>query len=193
MCTLGPGDSWGFILNRTKPPKSRCQASCWGPRGTGVVNSQCREQSPRGTRLHHVVSMTSICMRHCWWRPRNSPLLVGLQWKPRRKKNCSSGPKREEGLPFKEIPMRNTSAGSSMLRCTVKWPGCNQRTCCWDFSRRHGRISGEKPARGKNKKNPLLGVSCTLVFFFLNDGWTSRWDGSLRISYTKKPTWLPNR
>jgi hypothetical protein len=39
-------------------------------------------------------------------------------------KNWSSGPKKEQGLPSKEIPMRNTSAGGWKLRCTVKGPGC---------------------------------------------------------------------
>jgi hypothetical protein len=41
-------------------------------------------------------------------------------------KNLSSGPKRMKGLPVKEIPTRNTSAGGWKLRCIVKGPSCNQ-------------------------------------------------------------------
>jgi hypothetical protein len=45
--------------------KSRCEALCHGMRGTGVVISQCRERSPRGTRQHPVVFMPSTRMGHC--------------------------------------------------------------------------------------------------------------------------------
>jgi hypothetical protein len=48
-----------------------------------------------------------------------SPILMGLKWEPKIK-NLSSGPKRNEGLPFKEIPARNTAAGAWKLRCTAK-------------------------------------------------------------------------
>jgi hypothetical protein len=49
----------GSILNKTKPTKPRCEVSCRGLRGTGLVNSQCREQSPRGTGQHPVLFMLS--------------------------------------------------------------------------------------------------------------------------------------
>jgi hypothetical protein len=35
--------------------------------------------------------------------------------------------KRKEGLPSKEIPTRNTVTGGCKLRCTAKWPNCNQQ------------------------------------------------------------------
>jgi hypothetical protein len=49
------------------------------------------------------------------------------------KKNIKTGHqdlKGKEGFLFKEIPMRNTSAGGWKLWYTIKGPGCNQQTCC---------------------------------------------------------------
>jgi hypothetical protein len=49
---------WSLVRvhsQQDQPPKPRCEASCRGLRGTGVVNCQC----PQGTRQHPVVYMPS--------------------------------------------------------------------------------------------------------------------------------------
>jgi hypothetical protein len=76
----------------------------------------------------------------------------------------TTGPKdlkKEGGLSSMEIPMRNTSAGGRKLQCTDKRPGCDQQTCCCNFSQRQVQTNGEKPARGKKPWTSLLGVSGT--------------------------------
>jgi hypothetical protein len=65
--------SWFWALvrvpfHRTKPPKPRCEASCRGRRGTGVVISQCLQQFPRGTGRHPVDFMRSTSMGRNGWR-----------------------------------------------------------------------------------------------------------------------------
>jgi hypothetical protein len=69
------------LLYRTKPPKPRCDASCRGLRGTGVVISQCRERSTWGTRQHPFVFITFIRMGHYGWWPFKFPSLVGPKWR----------------------------------------------------------------------------------------------------------------
>jgi hypothetical protein len=78
---------------------------------------------------------------------------MGPQWKPNRKKTCSSRHKREQGLSFK-ISIRNTSAGGYKLQCNIMEPSCIQQTL--RFQPKAGTISGEKPAQGKTK-DPSLG------------------------------------
>jgi hypothetical protein len=124
-CTLVPEGSWGFSRNRAKPPKPRSEASCRGLHDTGVELSQYRERSPRGARQHPAVFMPSTHMGRCGWWPRKSSLLLGPIKRPKIIENRSSWTKRHEELPFKEISMRNTSAGGWKLLYTVKGPGCN--------------------------------------------------------------------
>jgi hypothetical protein len=76
--TNGHSWSWRLVMvlllrGPNHQLKPRCEASCRGLRGTGMVISRCREQSPRGTRQHPVVSTPSTGIGRCWWRLFKSP------------------------------------------------------------------------------------------------------------------------
>jgi hypothetical protein len=88
----------GCIHNRTRPHKPRCEASCWGLHGTGVVIIQCLERSPRGTRQHPVVFTPSTLMGCCGWRPFKFPRLMG-KWKKK-----VAMPLNWRGTPFQGDP-----------------------------------------------------------------------------------------
>jgi hypothetical protein len=101
-------------FNRVRPPKPRCESSCRGLRGTGVVNSQCHERFPRGTGPHPVIFMTSIRKERCGWWPFKSPLLVVSLWRPNRKTTCPKNLKRRgtplQGDPYEKFFSRGQEA-----------------------------------------------------------------------------------
>jgi hypothetical protein len=78
-----------------------------------------------------------------------TPILVGPKWEPKIK-NRSSGPKRKEGLPFKEIPTRNTAAGD------WKWTRLQPADLLLRFQPKAGTNQQLDTCPSKTK-NPSLG------------------------------------
>jgi hypothetical protein len=77
-----------------RPRKANCALVNVRHRAEGCMArrwwQQCRKRSLRGTGQHPVVCMPSTRMGLCWWWLFNYPLLVGLIWTTRKKKEPSS-------------------------------------------------------------------------------------------------------